>query len=1257
MDSQQEKHIAPQSDERGSKEAQGGMGPYLRIFTYADRLGWTLNAISFLAAIAAGTLLPLMDLVFGKFVTTFTAYAVGTISPADYRSEVNKFTLYFLYLFVAKFALVYIHSTLVTISAIRTTKALRIDFLAHMIRQNIAFFDSSDVGSVTSQATTNGNNVNTGISEKLSLTVQGISTFVTAFVVAFAVQWKLALITISIVPTIIVVVAICIGIDTKQESAILAIQGKAGLLAEEVFATMRTVHSFWLGPLLSRRYDHHLEEAMGVGMKKSPNYAVLFSTEFFCVYAGYGLAFWQGIRMYTSGEITQSGQVFTVILAVIVAATAMTSIAPQILAVTKASSAAEELFRTIDRVSEIDPLSTEGRSPKECTGRIDIQNVHFAYPARSEVPVLRGLTLTVPANKTTALVGASGSGKSTIVGLLERWYDQDSGTLLFDGVDIRELNLRWLRTNIRLVQQEPVLFSGSVYENVAFGLYGTDKATLPPAEHRILVEQACKAAYADEFIERLPKGYDTQVGERAMMLSGGQKQRLAIARCIVSSPQVLLFDEATSALDPRAEKVVQQALDSVSKNRTTIVVAHKLSTVRNADNIVVISDGAVVEQGTHSQLLDAGGAYARLVRAQDLGQAEEGDHGEDDEFEKPLLTRTNTRPTPSFFGDTQEGHVKDDVRYNLVRCIWIILREQGNLWPWLLALSVAAIAGGLTNPAQAILFARIVRAFELPPDMARSQGNFYSLMFFVVALGNLLVFAVIGFVSNIVAQHVSRRYRLEIFNLILKQDMSFFDKAEHASGSLASNLSSYPNNLLELLGFNLMLIMINIVNVVSSSILALIVGWKLGLVVVFGALPPVIFSGYLRIRLEFKLEEDTGKRFSSSAALAAEAVSSIRTVSSLALENHILDRYHERLRGVARRSIKALVWTMFWYALSQSISFLAMALGFWYGGRLISFGEYSTTQFFTVFIAVIFSGEAAASFFSYTTSMTKASTAANYIFWLRRQKPAIREEYLPTPPQDDDTDDKQPAQIECNQLTFAYETRPDAKVLDDITVGVTPGEYVAFVGASGCGKSTMIALLERFYDPMTGSIACDGRALTELCPRKYRSHIALVQQEPVLYQGSIRDNIGMGATSDVTNEEIEDAARQANMYEFISSLPEGFDTLCGSRGTQLSGGQKQRVAIARALIRKPRLLLLDEATSALDTESERIVQTALEKAKSGRTTIAVAHRLSTIKDADLIVVFARGRIVERGTHMQLLARRGTYYEMCLGQSLDRNIPS
>lgn len=373
----------------------------------------------------------------------------------------------------------------------------------------------------------------------------------------------------------------------------------------------------------------------------------------------------------------------------------MTTIAPAVLVLTRATSAAEEMFRIIDRTSEIDPLSEDGEVPVQCNGHIEIRDVRFAYPARPDIPVLKGLTLSAPANKTTALVGASGSGKSTIVGLLERWYDQAGGTLFLDGVDTRELNLKWLRTNMRLVQQEPVLFSGTVFENVACGLFGTDKVQFSMEEQRALVEKACKDAYADEFIDRLPKGYDTQVGERAMMLSGGQKQRIAIARSIVSDPKILLLDEATSALDPKAEKIVQLALDNVSANRTTIVIAHKLSTIQNADNIAVLSDGLVIEQGTHDALIEANGAYARLVRAQDLGSGDNDDVNlSNEDEEKAVLVRTQTQATSADDPESAKRNAQEGPNYGLIRCISIILWEQSNLWRWFLLLLVAAVLGG-----------------------------------------------------------------------------------------------------------------------------------------------------------------------------------------------------------------------------------------------------------------------------------------------------------------------------------------------------------------------------------------------------------------------------------------------------------------------------------------------------------------------------------------------------------------------------------
>jgi ATP-binding cassette, subfamily B (MDR/TAP), member 1 len=500
-------------------------------------------------------------------------------------------------------------------------------------------------------------------------------------------------------------------------------------------------------------------------------------------------------------------------------------------------------------------------------------------------------------------------------------------------------------------------------------------------------------------------------------------------------------------------------------------------------------------------------------------------------------------------------------------------------------------------------------------------------------------------------------YRSEIFNNTLRQDMSFFDKPENGTGALVSRLASEPTSLQELLSMNIVLLTINIVNLLSSSILAIAYGWKLGLVLALVALPVIVSAGYVRIRLEFKFEDDTVGRFATSSGVAAEAVMGIRTVSSLALERAVIKRYHAALQGIAKHSIASLGWKMFFYSLSQSISFLAMGLGFWYGGRLLSTGEYTTDQFYTVFIAVVFSGESAAMLFQYTTSITKARTAINYIFRLRKEHALYdSEDGEGNNANGEKSTSEKGTQVVCDDINFSYPLRPKQKILCGVNVNIRSNKVVAFVGASGCGKSTMIALLQRFYDPITGQIQANGQDIKTLDLCRYRRDIALVQQEPVLHHGSIRDNISLGISlGDPTEADIIEACKNANVWDFTASLPEGLDTACGNQGLSLSGGQRQRIAIARALIRKPRLLLLDEATSALDTESEKVVKEALDSATVERTTVSVAHRLSTICDADMIVVLAKGRVVEMGTHNELIDKHGIYYEMVLGQSLDRDV--
>ncbi|KAJ5306401.1 ABC transporter sequence [Penicillium antarcticum] len=1275
--------VSLKEETKGKAESDGAFNGYVRIFRYGSSTEYAMQACATACALGSGVGMALVNLVFGQFITLILGYTKRQTDADAFRSGAARLSLYFFIIGLARFFLTYGYSTLFTLAAYRITRNIRRLYLKAGLSQDISFFDKGSSGSIAMQAVSNGKRIQTGVSEKLGLAIQGLSCFISAFVLAFVTYWKLTLICCCIAPATLLVIGIATTIDASIETNILKIQAQAGAFAESILSSSQTVNAFGLRTRLVSEYGKYLQAARTLGNKKSPLYGFMFSAEYSIIFAGIGLCFWQGVGMIASGEVKEEGDVFmwvliflatqgnatlifycSVLMSVIIAATSLTSIAPYFIDFTRAASAAAELFRVMDRTSAIDPFDESGEKPTTTTGSLDFENVSFAYPTRADAKVLKGFSLHIPAGKTTALVGASGSGKSTIIGLLERWYNPLSGQVKLDGQAIDALNLKWLRQQVRLVQQEPILFAGTVAENIANGLVDTPWDQEPQEKKMLRIQEAARIAFAHDFITELPNGYDTVIGERGGLLSGGQKQRVAIARSIVSEPRILLLDEATSALDPHAEELVQEALNNVSQGRTTITIAHKLATIRDADNIVVMEKGCILEQGTHASLLEQDGAYARLVHAQDLSVGTEASEDDTDD-EQPKgeehrldLTGTLSRYSTSTRLAVEKKSNRDDFdnwkRVGLLHTIWRIVLSTPELkWTYFFVI-LACLGGAAAFPGQTILMSQFIEVFEFTGDKMRSKGNFFALMFLVLAIGTFAMYFLMGYTSNIVGQSMSQKYRRQLVNDMLKQDLQFFDRAENTTGALASRAETHPQAVFELMGFNICLILVSAVAVVACSILALAYAWKLGLVIVLAGLPPMLFSGYARIRMEGVMDHHISKSFSKSASIASEAVNSIRTVSSLAIENSVLDRYTQELDRAVNAATKPLLLIMLPFAFTQSVEYSFMALGFWYGCRLVSFGEITMVNFFIAFLGVFFSGQQASILFGFSSSMTAATNAANYIFWLEELQPTVREteENKNIGPEDWKI-------LELDNLQFSYPLRPNSRVLRGVNLKIKKGQFVAFVGASGCGKSTMISMLERFYDPVSGQIIIDSTALSEMSPWLYRSQVALVQQEPTLFPGTIRENISMGAptntnnTSTTSDDDIEAACRAANAWDFVSSLPDALATPCGSNGTQLSGGQRQRIAISRALLRNPRLLLLDEATSALDTQSERVVQDALNEAAShgDRITIAVAHRLSTIRHADVICVFDGGRIAESGTHEQLLARGRLYPKMCEAQNL------
>ncbi|KAL5044569.1 hypothetical protein BDW71DRAFT_185798 [Aspergillus fruticulosus] len=1275
LSSKDEPAVSPSGEEAplvGEGE-EASFGAYRRIFTYASKTELALQAIAILAACASGAGIALQNLIFGRFVTIITDFTIGSATPGGFRDDVAELALYFVYLGIARLVLSYTYNTLLTYAAYRIVRNIRYAYLRAALSQEVAYYDFGSGGSIAAQATSNGKLIQAGASEKIGLLFQGLAAFVTAFIIAFVVQWKLTLICICIPVVMIGTTGTIAAIEAGHETRILQIYAQANSFAEGILAGVKAVHAFGMRDSLVRKFDGYLVEAHRVGKKISPLFGILFSAEYTIIYLGYALAFWQGVHMFARGEIGNSGDIFTVLLSVVIAAINLTLLAPYSIDFSRAASAAAQLFKLIDRKSEINPYSKDGREPERVVGDVELENITFSYPTRPGIRVLDDFSLKVPAGKVTALVGQSGSGKSTIVGLLERWYNPSAGTIKLDGNPIDELNISWLRRNVRLVQQEPVLFQGSVFDNIRYGLVGTPWENVSREEQMERVQDAAKMAYAHDFISELADGYDTLIGERGGLLSGGQKQRVAIARSVVSQPKVLLLDEATSALDPHAEAIVQKALDHAAEGRTTIVIAHKLATIRKADNIVVMRKGRIVEQGTHEALIAEDGTYARLVKIQNLAvnaseQETTREKGGDEDVTPLEATETAlTRYPTSVRGRIDSIKDRDDYdnhkHLGVLATLIYLVRECPELkWAYL-AVLLGCLGGCAMYPGQAILMSRVVDVFTLSGDAMTDRGDFYATMLIVLAAGCLVAYFAMGYATNTVAQHLNHWFRRLILYDMLRQDIQFFDREENTTGALVSRADSYPQAILELMGFNIALVLIAVLQLVTCGVLAIAYSWKLGLVVVFGGIPPLVGAGMVRIRLDARLDRNTSKKYSTSSSIASEAVNAIRTVSSLAIEETVLRRYTEELDNAVSSSVRPMAATMICFGLTQCIEYWFQALGFWYGCRLLSLGEISMYDFFVAFLSVFFAGQASSQLFQWSTSITKGINATNYIAWLHQLQPTVRKTR-----ENQDKGSGSGAPIVMDSVRFSYPLRADAPVLKGVNLKINKGQFVALVGSSGCGKSTMIAMLERFYDPTTGTITIDSSVLSDINPVSYRNIVALVQQEPTLFQGTIRENIALGIfnpdtqpffsekddVKPVSDHQIESALRAANAWDFVSSLPQGVYTPAGSGGTQLSGGQRQRIAIARALIRDPKILLLDEATSALDTESEKIVQRALEEAaKDGdRITVAVAHRLSTIKDADVICVFFGGKITEMGTHRDLVARGGLYSRMCEAQALD-----